>query len=264
MTAVIPRNTTTTIRQRWLELLEHSSESRRIVHGELETGVHAVVAPASAALTVDYNEFVADLRATVGMVPEMAWPLRLSFAKIGQYGLNSPESFRRWMGRHGADVASGRIDAVVCVDLAYLEAALLDRLDGSEVCVDFKMPISMFRRGELTDTENVLEAAARMVFEGRSIFETASRVASDVLGRLETYAQAFARLSAIYGGASWRIQDDTFLMELPPRGITLTLRYWELRRGARATLETWKCWIESLLEDASPRAGEALPGSYAA
>ena len=168
------------------------------------------------------------------------------------------------MGPHGADITSGRIDAVVYVDLAYLEAAVLDRLYGSEVKVDFNIPISMFRRGELTDTENVLDATARMVCEGRSLVDTAAGMAHEILARLGMYAEAFVRLSTLYAGARWRIQNETFLMELPGRGISLTLRYGELRRGAGPTLETWRYWIEGLLEDASSDADKDLPRSFAA
>ncbi len=264
MTSVIPRNTTTTVRQRWMELLHLSSTSRRVVHGELETGVHAIVAPACPVPSTDHGAFEATLRTAVRGLPEMARPLRLSLAKLGRCVLNSEDHFGVWMGPYGAGVASGRIDAVVYVDLAYLEAAVLDRLDGSEVSVHFNVPISVFRRGELTDTENVLDAAARMVFEGRSLVDAATRMAQDILARLGMYAEAFVRLSNLYTGARWRIQNETFLMELPGRGISLTLRYGELRRGAGVTLETWRYWIESLIEDASSRAGEALPQSYAA
>jgi hypothetical protein len=222
------------------------------------------VAPACAVQADKHEAFVASLCATRPRIGDAARPVRLVLGKIDDYGLGSAEDFRHWMGRPGTDIASGRADGVVFVDMAYLEAAVLDRFYGSSVGVDFSVPISMFRRGQLTDYVNVMEAAARMVFEGRSLMEAATLLAEDVLTRLETYAQAFMRLSSLYADARWRIQNDTFLMELPARGISLTLRYWELRKSARETLETWKCWIESLLEDASSRPGETLRQTFAA
>jgi hypothetical protein len=260
--SVIPRNSIAVIRQRWLEVMGESSAARRILHKEIETGVHAIVAPGCAMKGLRYGELHAAIRQAQASLPEMARPVRLSFAQLTTAGPVIDGDSPTWMGRHAAEVASGRIQALVFLDMAYLEAALLDCFYGSEVDMHFNVPIATFRRGELTDYANLLEAAARMVVEGWPLIHSATRVAEQVLTRLETYAEAFVQLSSLYSDARWRMQDNTFLMEIPARGISLALRYWELRNDASGTLKTWKRWIESLLEGDSLR--ESTPQSFAA
>lgn len=262
MASVIRQNSTATIRERWLELMQSSSAAQSVVHREIETGVHVILAPSCVLNGQRYDAPDAPMRRALASLPEMARPLHLSLAQLRRCHLMQEEDCRIWMGRYAADIASSRIQAMVVLDTAYLEAALLDRLFGSEVDMRFNLPIATFRRGELTDYANLLEAAARMVSGGWSLIDTANRVAQEVLTRLETYAEAFVRLSSLYSDARWRIHNNTFLMELPTRGISLALRYWELRNDAKGTLQTWKYWIESLIECDS--LDESTPPSYAA
>lgn len=221
-----------------------------------------IVAPGCAMKGLSHGELDALLLQAQAALPEMARPLRLSFAQLHRCDPMFAEYGRAWMGPHAAEIASGRAQALVFLDMAYLEAALLDCFFGSEVDVNFNLPIANFRRGELTDYANLLEATARMVAEGWPLVHSARRVAQQVLARLEAYAEAFVRLSSLYASARWRMQDNTFVMEIPARGISLALRYWELRNNASTTFETWKRWIESLLEGDSLR--EGTPRSFAA
>jgi len=262
--AHIPRNTTAAIRRRWLDLLDLSHTQRRVMGCELERGVHAIVAPAGPLRVGVHSTLQGELEAVLRSIPRMAHRVRVPLHEIRRYDLDLEEDFRRWMGRYGADLASGRAQALVFIDLAYLEAALLDRFLDTGVEMRFRVPISRFRRGELTDYENVLEAAARTAFECRSLMDTATELAQATLLHLETCAQAFLRLAGLYAEAHWRIHNDTFLMELPARGISLTLRYSELRNGVGSTLETWQRWIESLLEDTTPARAAGSPQSFAA
>ncbi len=262
--SIIPRNSGATIRERWLALIAQSRAKRAVAHAELETGVHALFTPANFSARDEPSEFAASLRRALERIPRMTRGVRFSLAKAGSYGIPLVDDFRGWMGQDGADVAAGRADAIVQVDLAYLEAALLDRLHETEVQLEFNVPITRFYRGDLIDCSNVLEAAARMAFEGRSLMEAATRVAEQALQHFGTYAEVFWQLCRLYPHARWRIQASTFVMELPLRGISLSLRYWELNRGTSATIETWRYWIESLLEGAEPSAGSVQLGEHAA
>ena len=260
----IPRHRTATIRRRWSDLFALSYSGQRAAHQEIERGVHAVVAAASPPGVTAPHELAAEIHTLLRRIPRMAHRTRFALHEFRSYGLPLEEDFRRWLGRYGVDLAAGRAQAVAFIDMAYLEAALLDRFHESNVDVDFHVPITVFRRGELSDCANVLEAGARMAIEGRSLLDTANRLADESLRRLEACAQVFLHLSGLYAQARWRIQDESFLMEIPSRGISLTLNYWELSRGSGATLSTWRRWIDSLLEDGSGGLRPHVDQSFAA
>ena len=260
----IPRHRTATIRRRWSDLFALSYSSQRPAHQEIERGVHAVVAAASSAGCAAPHELAAEIHTLLRRVPRMAHRTRFALHEFRSYGLPLEEDFQHWLGRHGADLAAGRAQAVAFIDMAYLEAALLERFHESNVDVEFRVPITVFHRGELSDCANVLEAGARMALEGRSLIDTTDRLAEESLRRLETCAEVFLHLSGLYAQARWRIQNESFLMEIPSRGISLTLNYWELSRGPGATLTTWRRWIDSLLEDGSSGRGPDVDQSFAA
>jgi hypothetical protein len=259
-TVRLPRTPSAQIRERWTSLLDLSYAARRVTHSVIEPGLHAVVAP---PLFAKLGLLEADLRAAFRQVPGMARPVRLSLEKIALYELALEEDFRQWMGPYGADIASGRTQAAVFVDLAYLEASLLDRLYGSDALMDFNVPLTLFRRGNLVDYANVLAAAAAMVFEGRSFTDAADRLARETLERLAIYAGAFWKLTRLYADCRWKIVKDTFLMEAPGGSVLLALHYWELRNYPPRALEDWRLQIESLLE-AAPEAPQRFPETSAA
>lgn len=234
-------------------LLDLSYATRRVTHGEIETGVHAVVAPPSCHLAAKREALEADLRIAFRQVPEMARPVRLALEKMAQYELPLEDDFRHWLGSYGEDIIAGKTNAAVFVDLAYLEASILDRLDGSGVLMEFNAPLALFRRGGLLDYANVLAQAAAMVFEGRSLTDAAGRLAQQTCDRLETYAATFWKLTRLYSDCRWKIVHDTFLMEAPGGNILLGLHYWELRDDPKAALADWRLQIESLLPEALPQ-----------
>jgi hypothetical protein len=205
-----------------------------------------------------------DLRLAFRQIPEMARPVRLSLEKIALYDLPLRDDFRRWMATYGADIAAGRTNAAVFVDLAYLEASLLDQFHGSEVLVDFRVPMALFRRGALADCTNVLAAAAAMVFEGRSFADAAARLAHQTLDRLAAYAGAFWKLTRLYSACRWKIVNDTFVMEVPGGSVLLALHYWELRDNPQHALDDWRLQIESLLPEAAPESRWRFPEASAA
>ena len=260
----IPRHATATIRRRWSDLFALSYSTQRAAHQEIERGVHAVVAPAAPADEATPQELAAEIHALLRRVPRMAHRARFALHEFRSYDLHLEEDFRHWLGRYGADLAAGRAQAVAFIDMEYLEAGLLDRFHVSNVDVEFRVPITVFHRGELSDCANVLEAGARMALEGRSLMDTADRLADESLRRLEACAQVFLQLSRLYAQARWRIQNESFLMEIPARGISLTLNYWELSRGSVATLSTWRRWIDSLLENRSGGLRPDVDQSFAA
>jgi hypothetical protein len=246
---LIPRTSSESVRERWLELLGLSYAARRVTQMELEEGAYAVVVPPGCQGAQNKLAVVADLRAAIGRIPEMAKGVRLNLGRIEAYGLDLADDFRRWMGNFGEDIARGKASAVVFVDLAYLEALLLDKLYGSGVSVDFQNPISFFRRGALLDYANVLEAVATMALEGRSLADAGGKLAGEILTRLETYARAFLTLSGLYGECRWKIESDKFLMKAPSKPISLALPYWELRKDTEITLLGWQRRIEELLSE---------------
>lgn len=247
-----------------MSLLDLSYATRRVTHAMIETGVHAIVAPASCLQGAKHEALEADLLMAFRQVPEMARPARLSLEKIALYELPLAEDFRGWMGAYGADIAAGKTNAAVFVDLAYLEASLLDQLHGSEVLMDFNVPMALFRRGNLVDHANVLAVAAAMVFEGRSFADAAARFARETLDRLETYAGAFWKLTRLYADCRWKIVNDTFLMEAPEGSVLLALHYGELRNNPQRTIEDWRLQIESLLPEAAPETRGRFPEASAA
>ncbi|MGH9651182.1 MAG: hypothetical protein ACRD3I_12025, partial [Terriglobales bacterium] len=202
-------------------------------------------------------------RAAFAQVPGLARGFRLRFSKVPLYGLTLEKEYAQWLGRFQADVVSGRTDIVVFVDLAYLEAALIDQLYQFDVLVDFRVPQAFFTRGGLLDSSNVLEAAASMVFEGRSLVDAAARLAGETLRHLEAYASAFWKLSRLHTDFQWRIERDHFVLEAPGKNLNLALHYWDLRGGERRAWEDWQRQIENLLRDAPPLAGND-PKSFAA
>jgi hypothetical protein len=247
-----------------MTLLELSYATRRVTHGVIETGQHAIVAPAICVQEAKHGLLEADLRMAFRQVPEMARPVRLSLEKVALYELPLEDDFRRWMGPYGADIAAGKTNAAVFVDLAYLEASLLDQFHGSEVLMDFNVPLASFRRGNLVEHANILAVAAAMVFEGRSFADAAARLAHQTLDRLETYAGAFWKLTRLYAACRWRIVNDTFVMEAPGGSVFLALHYWELRDNAQRALDDWRLQIESLLPEAAPETRWRFPETSAA
>ena len=261
---IVPGSPTAVVRERWLDLLQLSYATRRVTHSELEPGVHAVVVPPGYRQREKRAALEADVRAAIRCIPELAQGVRLALDKIDQYELTLENDYRQWMGRYGADIASREASVVAFVDLACLEAGLLDCLRSSRVLLDFRVPLSFFRRGAILDYANVLEAVAAMVFEGRSLAAAAARLTEEVLQRLELYAWAFRSLSGLYAQCRWQIEGDSFVMEVPEKGISLTLYYWELRGAPARTIERWRSRIETLLPEAAPFAGSSFPKSYAA
>ena len=259
----LPRSTTAEIRERWMGLLELSYATRRVTHAVIETGVHAVVAPARCVEQAKRELLEADLRTAFRQVPEMARPVRLSLEKIALYDLPLQDDFRHWLGPYGAEIAAGATNAAVFVDLAYLEASLLDQFHGSGVLVDFRVPMTLFRRGALVDTANVLAVTAAMVFEGRSFADAAARLAHQTLDRLETYAGAFWKLTRLYSVCGWKIVNDRFVMEVPGGSVLLALHYEELRDDPSRALEDWRLQIESLLPEAAPESRWQFPAAAA-
>jgi hypothetical protein len=260
----LPRTTTAEIRERWMGLLDLSYATRRVTHAVLESGVHAIVAPASCVQEPKRGLLEADLRIAFRQIPEMARPVRLSLEKIALYELPLQNDFRRWMASYGADIAAGKTNAAVFVDLAYLEASLLDQFHGSGVLVDFRVPMALFRRGALVDSANVLAVTAAMVFEGRSFADAAARLAHQTLDRLETYAGAFWKLTRLYSVCRWKIVSDRFVMEVPGGSVLLALHYQELRDDPSRALEDWRLQIESLLPEAGAEARWRFPAASAA
>src|SRR5581483_4479804 len=262
------------IREKWSDLFALAYSSQRATTMELEPGMHAVVSP-GGGLGVHSNPLTAeqqaarqaDFRMAARRIPELARGVRVSLEKVDQFGLALTSDFRTWLGPYVHDLLSGEASATVFIDLTFLEAALLHELWDAEVLVDFNTPLSFFRRGSLVEYANVLEAVAAGVFEGRGIREVARSLARLVRGRLELYAETFAKLSTLYPQCHWRIESERFIMEVPKRGLRLAVHYWDLR-GTSAEVEGalahWKKQIESFLHQALPLADHAIPKSFAA
>jgi len=257
------------VREQWLEALDLSHATRRVTYHLIEPGVHVVVVPASYLMDKKMALVEADVLAAMCQVPPLARGVRLGLESIEEFGLSLQTDYRRWMGDYGRKVADGRVRVVVFVDLAHLEAGLLDCLQAAGVRLDFNSPLTFFQRGGLIDYANVLEAAAAMVFEGRALADAAARLAQEATARLQLYAQTFFKLSNFYPECAWRIERDTFVMELemPGKSVSLALPYWELRGGtvvAHRTLQTWRERIENLLREVAPNAPLWVPRSFAA
>lgn len=259
----IPDLSSSIIRERWQGLLDRAYASGQVTHGEIEPGINAAIAAPSWPIPGALEVTEKNQRAPFSPVPGLARGFRLRFDKVQLYGLALEKDYAGWLGRFRADVLSGRTDVVVFVDLAYLEAALLDRLYRFDVLVDFRVPLVFFTRGGLVDSANALEAAAIMVFEGRSLLDAATRLAAETLSHLGSYAAAFWKLSRLHADLHWRIEQDNFVMEVPGKNLTLALHYGDLRSVESRAFEGWQRQIENLLGEAGPFAGSD-PKSFAA
>ncbi len=265
--ACLPTATSAEVRKRWLELFDLSYATRRVTQQSIEPGIHAVVIPPACQEGKRSESLRADVLIATRQVPAMANAVRLALDKIEEFDIPVTREARQWLGLYGRDLSDGHTKATAFIDLAYLEAALLDRLWTCEVLVDFQRPLSFFQRGALLDYANVLEAVTAMIFAGCSLADTASLVARETLTRLQLYANSFLQLSRLYGECRWRIDRDTFVMEVPGTTFSLALQYWELRgdpEKATRVREAWRARIETLLAEAAPYLGGGLPKSHAA
>ena len=265
--ASLPTTPSAEVRKRWLDLFELSYATRRVTQQAIEPGVYAIVVPPACQEGGGSESLKADMLIAMRQVPAMANAVRLALDKIDEFDIPVEAEARQWLGRYGRDLASGRARATAFIDLAYLEAALLDRLWTCEVIVDFQRPLSFFQRGALLDYTNVLEAVMAMVFAGRSLTDTAGLLAREILARLQLYANCFLQFTLLYGECRWRIDRDTFVMEVPGTTFSLSLQYWELRGGedkAARVREAWRARIETLLAEAAPYLGGGFPKSHAA
>ena len=263
----LPTATGAQVRKRWIELLELSYATRRVTRQEIERGVHGLIIPAPIHKDEERQSLLdAEVRAAISQAPPMAMGFRLALDRMEEFNLDLRRDYRRWLGRYGRDIAAGQTRAMALIDLAYLEAALLDRLWNAEIMVDFNAPLAFFRRGALSDYANVMEAVATMVFEGRSLADTADRLARQIQARLEFYADTYVKLSKLYTECVWRIEQDTFVMEVPGTRLSLALQYWALRdmEESRRTLDAWRRRIEGLLQQSIPQRMRGYPQSYAA
>ena len=259
----IPALSSSAIRERWQGLLDRAYASGQVTHGEIEPGINAAIAAPSWPIPGALEVTGRNQRAPFSPVPGLARGFRLRFDKVQLYGLALERDYAQWLGRFRSDVVSGRTDIIVFVDLAFLEAALIDRLYQSDVLVDFRVPLVFFTRRGVVDSANVLEAAALMVFEGRSLLDAAARLARDTLSHLEAYAAAFWKLSRLHADLHWRIEQNSFVTDVPGKNLKLALHYWDLRAGEGRAFEGWQKQIEALRRDAPPLSGRG-PKSYAA
>lgn len=263
----LPTTPSAEVRKRWLELFELSYATRRVTQQVIEPGVHAIVIPPACQEGRRADSLRADVLVATRQVPAMGNAVRLALDRIEEFDIPVTREARKWLGTYGRALASGRARATAIIDLAYLEAALLDRLWTCEVLVDFQRPLSFFQRGALLDYTNVLEAVTAMIFAGRSLADTAALLAREVLMRLQLYASSFLQLSRLYGECRWRIDRDKFVMEVPGTTFSLALQYWELRgdaENAARVREAWRARIETLREEAAPYLGRGLPKAHAA
>jgi hypothetical protein len=265
--ARLPNTSSQTVRQRWLDLLDLSYSTRRVTQQEIEPGIHALVVPAACRKDTTRSLVEVEVRVASSHIPAMARGVRLSLDRIGEFALTLPADYRGWMGAWGKDIAAGKTLATVHIDLAYLEAALLARLWDHGVLVEFGSPLAFFRRGALTDYANVYEAAATMVVEGRSLADSADRLAPEILARLQLYANVYLQLSSLYTQAAWHIDCDNFVIKVPGSCLSLALQYWELRgdpTSGQKVLGNWRTRIEKLLQEAVSSPDNELPRSFAA
>ncbi len=265
--ASLPTTPSAEVRKRWLDLFELSYATRRVTQQAIEPGVYGIVVPPACQEGEGSESLKADVLIAMRQVPPMANAVRLALDKIDEFDIPVEAEARQWLGRYGRDLTSRRARATAFIDLAYLEAALLDRLWTCEVIVDFQRPLSFFQRGALLDYTNVFEAVMAMVFAGRSLTDTAGLLAREILARLQLYANCFLQFTLLYGECRWRIDRDTFVMEVPGTTFSLSLQYWELRgdedKAARVR-EAWRVRIETLLAEAAPYLGRGFPKSHAA
>lgn len=263
----LPATPSHAVRQRWLELLVASYSTRRVTQQEVEPGVHAIVIPAACRKEMDKDLIEVEVRVASALVPGMGRGVRLALDRLGEFALTQPADYRGWMGAAGKDIAAGETQVMVFVDLAYLEAALLARLWDHGVLVEFGSPLALFRRGALTDYANIYEAVEAMVPEGRSLAETADELATEILSRLQFYANAYLQLSSLYTQAAWHIDRDNFVVKIPGSRLSLVLQYWQSRgdaTGGEQVLHDWRSGVEKLLQRAESSPDSDYPKSFAA
>jgi hypothetical protein len=263
----LPDTSSEKVRQRWQDLLELSYSTRRVTQQEIEPGIHALVVPPASRKDTTRGLVEVEVRVASSHIPAMARGVRLSLERIGEFALTLPSDYHGWLGVWGKDIAAGKTLVTVFVDLAYLEAALLARLWDHGVLVEFGSPLAFFRRGALTDYANVYETAATMAAEGRSLADSADRLAPEILTRLQLYANAYLQLSSLYTQAAWHIDCDNFVIKVPGTRLSLELQYWELRGdpvAAQKVLRGWRTRIEKLLQQAVANPDDELPKSFAA
>jgi len=263
----LPDTPSQVVRQRWLALLDLSYSTRRVTQQEIELGVHGIVVPSACRTKTMENSIEVEVRVASSHIPAMARGVSLSLERLGEFGLSLPADYRGWMGKWGKDIAAGQTRVTAYVDLAYLEAALLARLWDHGVLVEFGSPLSIFRRGALSDYVNIYEAVTAMLAEGRSLADTADQLAPEILHRLQLYANVYLQLSNLYSQAAWHIEGDNFVIKVPSSRYSLTVQYWELRGDHASQLKVlhgWRSRIERLLEQALSHTDHHFPKSFAA
>lgn len=263
----LPDTSTQIVRQRWIELFDSSYTARRVTALEIEPGVNAVIVPALCREDLGKDLIDAEVRVACGNVPGMARGLRFALEQAGEFVTTRPENYDGWMSHWGKDIAAGKTQVSVFVDLAYLEAALLARLWDHGVIVEFGSPMAFFRRGALTDYADINEAAISMVTGGRSLADTADRLAPQILDRLQRYANSYLRLSSLYAQVEWEIDRDNFVVKAPDAGSSLLLQYWQLQEERAAesnVINEWRNRIEKFFQDAVPKIATDIPNSFAA
>lgn len=263
----LPDTTSQMVRQRWLVLLDLSHSMGRVTQQEIEPGVYAVVVPDSCRQESSAEQIRVDIRVASSRVPGMARGMRLPVEDLGTFATASSADDGGWMGEWGKYIAAGRTQVTAFIDLAFLEAALLARLWDHEVLTEFGSPISFFRRGALSDYANIYEAVEAMISEGRSLADTADRLAPEILHRLQFYANVYLQLSSLYTQAAWQIDRDCFVMKPPGAHLALRLQYWQLRGDHAAeqkALQAWYSRIEDFLRQVVSAPVLEVPKSYAA
>ena len=265
--ARLPDTPGVVVRQRWLDLLDLSYSTRRVTGQEIEMGVHAIVVPAACRTRPNQSLIDVEVRVATSHLPNMGRGVKLSLERLGEFGLTLAADYHGWMGKWGMDIAAGHTLVTAYVDLAYLEAALLARLWDHGVLLEFGSPLSIFRRGALTDYVNIYEAVTTMLAQGRSLADTADQLAPEVLHRLQLYANVYLQLSTLYSQAAWQIKGDNFVIKVPNSRYSLALQYWELRGDHAAqvkALHGWRNRIEKVLQQALSQPDHQFPKSFAA
>src|SRR5579862_6988137 len=256
------------VRRNWMELLDWSYENQRVTRREIEPGVHAVIVPVACRMAMDKDLLEAEVRLASGQVPGMARGVRIALEQMGAFAFTPPADYRGWLGAYGRDIAAGKTEVSVYIDLAYLEAALLARLWDHGVIVDFASPLAFFRRGALTEYANIYEAVVAMVVEGRSLADTSDLLAQHILDRLQLYANVYLQLSTLYAQAEWQIDHDNFVAKIPGSQNSLVLQYWGLwvdNKSPSQPANRWHGRIERFLnQDILSSKNSGFPKSFAA
>jgi hypothetical protein len=253
------------IRSRWLALFRKARRDGRPSYACVDIGIHTIVLPLSKGATVNTaQQFEEDLRAVVRQVPELGREGKISLADALSHSIS--EGGRPcWLGEFAQSITQGKIIGEVFVDLAYLEAALLHEFWECNVEMDFGTPLTFFHRAGLSDYADVLEAAAWAVGEGISLQTAAIRLARDVARDLETYAQVFLRLSALFPQCRWSIKGQQFAVKIPRRLNTWNFSYWDLKKDdPLRVVQEWGEVVDRLLREANVLATPELPNSHAA